>query len=74
MESVIVHDQFIMSRAFLGCHKLNNISLPGDINSWDNEDIYGNKVCDFFDSDNVDKLIVRSNLENISYYMVYSFK
>ena len=71
LESVIVHNQFIMSRAFLGCHKLKKISLPGDINSWDNEDIYGNKICDFFDSDNVDKLIVRSNLENISYYMVY---
>ena len=72
LESVkLYYGQIIEGEPFHGCHKLNKISLPGHIDLNKDEDIGGNKNYEIFDSENIDELIVCSDLEKISYSMVY---
>ena len=72
LESVkLYYGQFIEGEPFHGCHNLNKISLPGCINLNEDEDIGGHKNYELFDSEDIDELIVRSDLQAISYSMVY---
>ena len=72
LESVkLYYDQFIEGEPFHGCYNLNKISLPGHISLNEDEDIGGHKNYEIFDSEYIDELIVCSDLEEISYSMVY---
>ena len=69
LESVIVHeDQFIQTGAFNTCN-LKKISLPSWLHL--STGIHGEKHCDFFYSDNIEELTIRSNLKDVTYSIVY---
>ena len=66
LRSIKLYNQGIRFNTFEGCVNLSIISLPGDMHHFKYEE-----DCPHFISREVVKLIVRSNINNISYVLAY---
>ena len=74
LKSVKLHDNNVIEQAsFEGCKNLETLSLAPYIRL--ETDINGKKLCNYFDSDNIKKLILRSRAETYScaviFYVMY---